>query len=135
VRVTIRRHREGFILAARAFAGTPYDGHTLQDTLIRWSGRAPSRLRGSTSIAATGGHDYTGAGEVLIAGRRRGLTPTMRRELRRRSALEATIGHAKDDHRMGRNFLLGSFGDAINALAARPRPFDQKVKRSPACSP
>ena len=42
----------------------------------------------------------------------------MRREQRRRNGLEATIGHAKFDHRMARNHLLGHLGDAINALAA-----------------
>ena len=64
------------------------------------------------------GHNYTGAGEVMIAGRRRGLSVTMRRELRRRSAIEATIGHMKTDGRLDRNFLLGQAGDAINALLA-----------------
>jgi IS5 family transposase len=33
----------------------------------------------------------------MIAGRRHGLSATMRRELRRRSAIEATIGHLKTD--------------------------------------
>jgi IS5 family transposase len=64
------------------------------------------------------GHDYTGAGEVMIAGRRRGLSATMHRELRRRSAIEATIGHMKTDGRLDRNFVLGQAGDAINALLA-----------------
>ena len=54
----------------------------------------------------------------MIAGRRRGLSATMRRELRRRSAIEATIGHMKTDGRLDRNFLLGQAGDAINALLA-----------------
>ena len=111
-------NREGFILAARAFESTPYDGHTLQATLdqvVRTGGVAPERIYVDRGYR---GHDHMGPGEVLIAGRTRGLTPTMRRELRRRNGLEATIGHAKDDHRMGRNFLLGTVGDAINALAA-----------------
>lgn len=111
-------NREGFILAARAFESTPYDGHTLQATLdqvVRTGGVAPERIYVDRGYR---GHDYIGTGEVMIAGRRRGLTPTMRRELKRRSALEATIGHAKADHRMDRNFLLGAIGDAINALAA-----------------
>ena len=111
-------NREGFILAARAFAGTPYDGHTLQATLdqvVRAGGVAPERIYVDRGYR---GHDHIGPGEVLIAGRRRGLTPTMRRELKRRSALEATIGHAKADHRMDRTFLLGTIGDTINALAA-----------------
>ena len=42
----------------------------------------------------------------------------MRREQKRRNGLEAVIGHAKFDHRMDRNHLLGNIGDAINALAA-----------------
>jgi hypothetical protein len=42
----------------------------------------------------------------------------LRRELKRRSAIEATIGHMKTDGRLDRNFLLGHAGDAINALLA-----------------
>jgi IS5 family transposase len=37
-------------------------------------------------------------------------------QLKRRSAIEATIGHMKSDGRLDRNFLLGHAGDAINAL-------------------
>ncbi|RVP77126.1 transposase, partial [Sinorhizobium meliloti] len=62
------------------------------------------------------GHDYTGSASVMIAGSRRGLTPTMRRELKRRSAIEPTIGHMKTDGRLDRNFLLGHDGDTVNAL-------------------
>jgi IS5 family transposase len=44
------------------------------------------------------------------------VTPTIRRELRRRSAIEPVIGHMKMDGRLDRNFLAGMRGDAINAL-------------------
>jgi IS5 family transposase len=111
-------NREGLVLAAKAFAGNPYDGHTLAATLEQAtsvSGVAPQRIYVDKGYR---GHNYTGAGEVMIAGRRRGLTVTMRRELRRRSAIEATIGHMKTDGRLDRNFLLGHAGDAINALLA-----------------
>ena len=64
------------------------------------------------------GHDYEGQAQVILAGRRRGLTPTMKRELKRRSAIEPMIGHAKTDGRLGKNFLLGQDGDKINALLA-----------------
>ena len=40
----------------------------------------------------------------------------MRRELKRRSAIEPVIGHMKNDGRLGRNFLAGRIGDAVNAL-------------------
>ena len=111
-------NREGLVLAAKAFAGNPYDGHTLTETLDQAtsvSGVTPERIYVDKGYR---GHNYTGAGEVMIAGRRRGLSATMRRELRRRSAIEATIGRMKTDGRLDRNFLLGQAGDAINALLA-----------------
>jgi hypothetical protein len=42
----------------------------------------------------------------------------IKREFKRRAAIESVIGHLKDDHRMGRNYLAHSSGDAINALLA-----------------
>jgi len=38
--------------------------------------------------------------------------------MRRRAAVEPVIGHLKDDHRMDRNYLAGSKGDAVNAVLA-----------------
>ena len=43
-------------------------------------------------------------------------TPTIRRELRRRSAIEPVIGHTKSDGLLERNHLIGAHGDAINAI-------------------
>ena len=76
--------------------------------------------RGSSSCIyvdqAYRGHDYAETDRVFITRQRRGLTPTIKRELRRRSAIEPMIGHMKADGRLGRNHLLGAAGDAINAL-------------------
>jgi IS5 family transposase len=111
-------NREGLFLAAKAFEGNPYDGHTLQATIDQaeaMSGVTPERIYGDKGYR---GHDYEGEARVMLAGRRRGLTPTMKRELRRRSAIEPMIGHAKTDGRLGRNYLLGHDGDRINALLA-----------------
>ena len=49
---------------------------------------------------------------------RRGVTPQIKRELRRRSAVEPVIGHLKAEHRMGRNYLAHRAGDANNAILA-----------------
>lgn len=109
-------NREGLVLAAKAFEGNPYDGHTLAATVdqaVEIGGVDPDRIYVDKGYR---GHDYAGSGSVMIAGRKRGLTATMCRELKRRSAIEATIGHMKTDGRLDRNFLLGHAGDAINAL-------------------
>jgi IS5 family transposase len=46
------------------------------------------------------------------------MTDAINCEMRRRSAIEPLIGHAKSDHRMGRNYLAGQAGDAIDAVLA-----------------
>jgi len=40
----------------------------------------------------------------------------MKKKLRRRSAVEPVIGHMKNGGKLGRNYLQGMLGDAINAL-------------------
>ena len=55
---------------------------------------------------------------VFISGHKRGVTPKIKRELRRRAAVEPVIGHLKAEHRMGRNYLKGRDGDRSNAVLA-----------------
>jgi IS5 family transposase len=55
---------------------------------------------------------------VFIAGQKRRMTPAIKRQLRRRSAVEPVIGHLKAEHRMGRNYLWHRHGDAANAILA-----------------
>ena len=56
------------------------------------------------------------ATRVLISGTRRGLTPKLIADLRRRSAIEAAIGHMKTDGRLSRCPLKGTIGDAVFAV-------------------
>ena len=109
-------NREGFALAARALPGTPYDGHTLAGTVEQMTaitGTEPARIYVDKGYR---GHDYPHRERVFLSGQRRGLTPTIKKELRRRSGIEPMIGHMKSDGRLDRNYLLGSAGDALNAL-------------------
>src|SRR4051794_14016406 len=46
------------------------------------------------------------------------VTSSIPETFRRRSAVEPTIGHLKNEHRMGRNYLAGRAGDAANAVLA-----------------
>jgi transposase, IS5 family len=100
----------------QALPGNPHDGHTLAPTLAqveRLTGRSPVRCFVDRGYR---GHGLRDTMTVIMAGQRRGLTATLRRELRRRSAIEATIGHMKADGRLDRNYLKGTAGDAINAI-------------------
>lgn len=55
--------------------------------------------------------------KVFITGQERGITPQLKRELRRRATVEPVIGHLKSEDRMGRNILAHRAGDAILAAA------------------
>jgi IS5 family transposase len=42
----------------------------------------------------------------------------IKREMKRRAAVEPIVGHMKAEHRMDRNYLKGRDGDRINAVMA-----------------
>ena len=106
---------EGFVVGMRSFAGNPYDGHTLRPALEQ-----VEILTDQRPELAVVDRGYRGHGEektrVLISGTRRGLTPKLITDLRRRSAIEAEIGHMKTDGRLSRCSLKGATGDAIFAV-------------------
>jgi IS5 family transposase len=54
--------------------------------------------------------------KVFISGARRGVTRTIAKLLRRRSAIEPMIGHMKNDGRLRRSTLKGTEGDALFAV-------------------
>lgn len=105
-----------FVLHTKALHGRPYDGHTLKtviDAMQAQTGIEPERIYVHKGYR---GHDYPHKLRVFKSGQKRGITPTIKRELRRRSAVEPVIGHLKSDARLNRNFLKGSLGDKLNAL-------------------
>jgi IS5 family transposase len=130
----------GWLVAANAQPGNPYDGHTLKATveqIERLTGKTPHH---AYTDGAYKKHDYTGECEVHVDQKRRGTIPkTTWKWLKRRAAIEPTIGHLKDNKRLDKNRLKGSLGDALNicfsaaglnfaklfkAIAALPSPFD-----------
>jgi IS5 family transposase len=55
---------------------------------------------------------------VWISGHVRRVTAPIRREMKRRVAVEPVIGHIKAEHRMDRNYLKGRDGGRINVVLA-----------------
>jgi IS5 family transposase len=57
-----------------------------------------------------------GKRRVFISGQKRGVFGRIKRELTRRSAIEAVIGHMKAEGHLGRCYLKGRAGDAANVI-------------------
>ena len=100
--------------------GNPYDGHTLATVLPEIEAQIGAPLVRVVADRGYRGHNASPEMKfkVYIAGQRRRVTDAIKRELRRRPAIEPVIGHAKGEHGMGRNFLKGAHGDAANAVLA-----------------
>lgn len=64
------------------------------------------------------GHNHPHKFRVWISGQVRRVTAPIRREMKRRAAVEPVIGHIKAEHRMDRNHLKGRDGDRANAVLA-----------------
>ena len=112
-------NRSNWIVASQLCEGNPYDGHTLSETLTTVEDVTGVSVTDAYVDKGYRGHGYTGEAEVHIAGqRRKNTTRAERKRRRRRSAIEPKIGHLKSDHRLGRCFLAGLGGDAINAVLA-----------------
>ena len=119
---TTLSHAKGgqFVTHVKAMPGNPYDGHTLKTVIPEMEaliGNIIERLLGDKGYR---GHNAPPEYKfrVFTSGQKRRVTPKIKRELRRRSAIEPVIGHLKSEHRMGRNYLWHRQGDAANAVLA-----------------
>ena len=105
-----------FILHARALPGNPYDGHTLRQAIEGTEALTGREIERVYVDKGYQGHDAPRPLRVFKSGQKRGVHGQIKKELRRRSAIEAVIGHCKTDGHLGRNFLKGRLGDQINAV-------------------
>lgn len=124
--------RGGWLLGALSQPGNPYDGHTLDDQLaqvLRLVGeKSPPAAEAHVDMGYRG-HNHSGPETIHVDKRRRGSTPRpLWRWMKRRAAVEPTIGHLKSEHRLERNRLKGSLGDAINAILSAAAMNLQKLQ-------
>ena len=121
VATTLHRSKGGlFALHAKALPGNPYDGHTLAEIIPDMEKIIGNSIDRLLADAGYRGHNAppTHTFKIYTTGQKRRMTPAIKREMRRRAAVEPLIGHIKNEHRMDRNYLAHTQGDAINAVLA-----------------
>jgi IS5 family transposase len=107
-----------FVLHAEAHHGNPYDGHTLGPVLEHLQERIGLTLERGHVDKGYKGHNYPNKFKIWITGQAKRVTKQIKREMKRRAAVEPVIGHVKAEHRMGRNYLKYHQGDRINPVLA-----------------
>ena len=112
----------GIIVGAMAIEGNVFDGHTLEPQLDQVKELTGGKIKKAIVDRGYRGQDKIGITDVV-------MPKTLKREsyylkkqreerCRSRAGIEGLISHLKHDHRMLRNYLKGTAGDAINTLLA-----------------
>lgn len=119
--VTNNRRAPGglFVLHARSLPDNPYDGHTLRDVLDRTETLTGCAIERAYTDKGYRGHNAQNLRRVFISGQKRGVFGAIKRELRRRSAIEPIIGHPE--------------GQRAPRPVLSQRPRRRRRQRSPLC--
>jgi hypothetical protein len=123
----------GFVVGMRALPGNPYDGHTLHEALEQVEILTDRRPDMAFVDRGYRGHGVETV-KVFISGARRGVTRTIAKLLRRRSAIELMIGHMKNDGRLTRCPLKETTGPSRackHALPGNGRPLRGPLRLRP----
>ena len=103
------------MVGARSMSGNSYDGQTLHEALEQ--AEILSEVKPLMAFIDRGYGSVKVAGvQIWKSGQRRSVTRGLKAMTRRRSAIEPTIGHMKNDGKLGRNWLKGTLGDAMHAV-------------------
>ncbi len=113
-------HKKGLIVGAQTFPGNPFDGHTLAEQLeqtrqlVSSHGTAPKQVY--VDLGYRGVDQANPDVQIIHRGRYKSMSKSERKRLKRRQAIEPTIGHLKADHGMRRCWLKGAQGDALHVM-------------------
>ena len=111
-----RAPRGQFVLHAKSLPDNPYDGPTLKAVIEDTERLAGCPIERAYVDKGYRGHNTENPRRVVISGQKRSLFGVIKRELRRRSAIEPVIGHLKAEGRLGRCYLGGRAGDTADAI-------------------
>jgi transposase, IS5 family len=109
-------HKSNFVVGVKALPGNPYDGHTLKEALDQVEKLTGTRPDNGYVDLGYRKHDETQTTIHIARTKAAQRTYALRKDMRRRNAVEPVIGHLKSDGHLGRNYLKGRVGDKINAL-------------------
>ena len=96
--------------------GNPFDGHTLEGQLEKVE-RITGQIPAITFVdKGCKGHGVDPARSQVLISRTRKFSKMLKRDLRRRAAIEPELGQIKSDGLLGRNYLKGVLGDMQNII-------------------
>ncbi len=128
--------QSNLIVGVASFKGNPHDSNTLEDTLQAVERATGQRPKEGICDRGYRGKAKVGTTQISIPKAKKHKNDYQKqktkKKFQRRAAIEPVIGHAKQDFRLGRNYLKGFLGDEINltlaAMAFNLRSWIRKQK-------
>ena len=110
----------GLIIGALSFRNE-YDGHTIDPAMEQVKRLTGRRLKVLAGDRGYKGQKMSGTTKVVIPDTPKTNDSYYKRRKKhdlfcKRAGIEPVIGHLKSDHRLGRNFYKGVFGDEVNIM-------------------
>ncbi|MGY4501244.1 IS5 family transposase [Bradyrhizobium sp. GM24.11] len=118
-----------FVLHAKALHGNPFDGHTLGPVIVDMEKLTGVEARRIHVDKGYRGHNHPHRFRVWISGQVRRVTASIRREMKRRAAVEPVIGHVKAEHPHGPQLPQGP---PRRPHQRRPRSSRLQLRSAPA---
>ena len=107
-------HKEGLVVDMEALEGNPHDGHTLRDAIDRTFQNTNVKVMEATVDRGYKGHGVTDV-IVNMSTNKQDIPNKLRKTLNRRTLVEATIGHMKNEGRLRICPLQGIEGSKFHA--------------------
>ena len=107
---------EPWVLSVAAHHGNPYDGATLKECLNKAEENSQTKIENAFADKSYRGKEHHPDNVKIFISGKKNLPLRFKKLLKSRPAIEPIIGHMKNDHRLSRNYLLGTIGDKINAI-------------------
>jgi len=107
--------KKGIVLAAQALEKNVHDAASLRSSIELSEKITATPIKRIFVDKGYRGHSIQGK-EVYIAGQKRGVSAYLKRQMRKRSIIEGTIGHMKEKSKLNRSMLHGIIGDKVNAI-------------------
>lgn len=121
-KVSIVRLWDGLIIGALSFRNE-YDGHTIDKVMEQVRRLYDRKIKTLACDRGYRGQSMSGQTQIIIPDTPKKTDSRYAKNkkhklFRKRAGVEPVIGHCKADHRLGRNFYKGLFGDSINVMLA-----------------
>lgn len=106
------------IVGALNFSGTEHDSKTVPKVLEQYERINEGKIKTAYVDRGYRGAKNTADTQICIPKPDPNISIVQRKGHSKRAAIEPIIGHLKQSYRLGRNFLKGEIGDAINVMLA-----------------